>query len=224
MFAARITPRKRRILRPLHLTIPTSMQTRSLSLALILAGLCSSAHAGLNKCKGPNGHPVYQNAPCPPPASAYARKMPTLAERNALVKQQKLEEKQRYADDRPGANWDPARKPTPSMPRPEPITIAPAAAPKAAPGADMAKAMPGAAAKNGAAPKPETPSERPDVALAKAKSRSAECQRARQQLGILQDGVGLHTVNDKGQRNPVTNARRESLLPEAQRRVYAACN
>lgn len=125
------------------------MQPRSLYLALTLASLCGGAHATLYKCKGANGHPVYQNAPCPPPASAYARKMPTLAERNAMTRQQKLDEKQRYADDRPGANWDPARKPTASMPPQKRAGVA--GAPAAAPAAPAAsKAAAGAPSKSGA--------------------------------------------------------------------------
>ncbi|NHZ91185.1 hypothetical protein F2P45_19510 [Massilia sp. CCM 8733] len=195
------------------------MQPRSLYLALILASLCTGAHAGLNKCKGPNGHPVYQNAPCPPPASAYAKKMPTLAERNALSRQQKLEEQQRYPDERPGANWDPGRKPAASLPPYQPAQVAAAPAAPAVPG----KAAAGAPSKSAAPQKAGQETVRPDAALARAKSRSSQCSHARQQLGTLQDGVGVHTVDSKGQRTHVTDARRQSLLPEARRRVQEAC-
>lgn len=88
------------------------MQTRLLYLALLLAGLSTGAHAGLNKCKGANGHIVVQVAPCPPPPGTATARLPTLAERNALVKQQKQQEKeQKLANGRADANWDPARKP-----------------------------------------------------------------------------------------------------------------
>lgn len=100
------------------------MQTRLSYLGLLLACLSTSAHAELNKCKGANGHIVVQDAPCPSPRSAAPARLPTLAERNALAKQQKQQEKdQKFADNRPGANWDLARKPgaplqlgTPTLP------------------------------------------------------------------------------------------------------------
>jgi hypothetical protein len=88
------------------------MQARMIYLALILAGLSTGAHAGLNKCKGANGHIILQDAPCPLAAGTPIARMPTLAERNALVTQQKREAKQQpYADSRPGSNWEVGRKP-----------------------------------------------------------------------------------------------------------------
>ncbi|NHZ94147.1 DUF4124 domain-containing protein [Massilia sp. CCM 8734] len=201
------------------------MQTRSLYLTLILASLCSGAHAGLNKCKGPNGHPVYQNAPCPPPASAYAKKMPTLAERNALVRQQKLAEtKERYADDRPGANWDPSRKPTASMPPPVHVTapVQPGVQAQAKPAATQ-KAAPGGSSKSEYEQKLAAEKLEADNAKIRAKNKSIDCNNERQQLAVVRDGRGVHTVDNKGNRNFISDPQRDAAITEAERRVARAC-
>jgi hypothetical protein len=202
------------------------MQSRPLYLALLLASLCTGAHAGLNKCKGTNGHPVFQNAPCPPPASAYAKKMPTLAERNALVKQQKLEEKQRYADDRPGANWDPARKPPALLP-PSAHLAAPAQpgvqAPAPARPAASPKAVPGASSKSEYEQKLAAEKLEAENAKIRAHNKSVECNHERQQLAVVKDGRGVHTVDNKGNRNFISDPQRDAAIVEAERRVARAC-
>lgn len=209
---------------PVHLLNDIDMPIRPFYLALLLASLCTGAHAGLNKCKGPNGHPVYQNAPCPPPASAYAKKMPTLAERNALVKQQKLEEQQRYPDERPGANWDPARKPGASLP-PSVHAAAPAqpavqAAAKAAP---AVKAVPGTPSKSEYEQKAAADKVAAENAKIRAHNKSSECNNERQQLAVVRDGRGVHTVDNKGNRNYISDPQRDAAIAEAERRVARAC-
>ncbi|NHZ44261.1 hypothetical protein [Massilia aquatica] len=200
------------------------MQPRSLYLALLLASLCTGAHAGLNKCKGANGHPVYQSAPCPPPASAYAKKMPALAERNAQVKQQKVEEKQRYADDRPGANWDPSRKPSASLPPQVPTPVpgqasVQAQATPAAPAKSASRgAPPGDYQEKLAAQKLEA-----ENAKIRAGNKAIECNNERQQLAVARDGRGVHTVNNKGERNFLSDPQRDAAIAEAERRVARAC-
>ena len=201
-----------------------SMQTRLSYLGLLLACLSTSAHAGLNKCKGANGHPVYQNAPCPPPASAYAKKMPTLAERNALLKQQKMEDKQRYADNRPGANWDPARKPTASLP-PQvhmPAPVQPSAQAQAKPAVTQ-KAAPGGSSKSDYEQKLAAEKIEADNAKIRASNNAIECNNARQQFAVARDGRGVHTVDNKGNRNYLSDPQRDAAIVEAERRVSRAC-
>ncbi|RSZ60346.1 hypothetical protein HF313_20370 [Massilia atriviolacea] len=204
------------------------MQTRPLYLALLLASLCTGAHATLNKCKGANGHPVYQNAPCPPPASAYAKKMPTLAERNALVKQQKLEEKERerYPDGRPGANWDPGRKASAPMPPPAPAPL-PAPVQPGVPAQAKPASAPGAA--TDAASKKEKERQlasdkvEADNAKIRAKNKAIECDNERKRQAVMKEGRPAYTTDSKGNRNFISDQQRDAELADAERRIARAC-
>lgn len=202
------------------------MPARLLYLALVLAGLSTGAHAGLNKCKGANGHYTYQNAPCPAPAGASARNLPTLAERNALVRQQKLEEKrQRYADDRPGANWDPGRTPGASMPPPPPPVQAqqPAVQAQSRPAA-VPHAAPGGPSKSEYEQKMAAQKVEAENARVRAWNKSVECNHARQQLAVVRSEGRVHSVDNKGQRSYLADEQRDAVIADAQRRVNRACN
>lgn len=200
------------------------MQPRPFYLALLLASLCTGAHAGLNKCKGANGHPVYQNAPCPLPVSAQARRLPTLAERNALVKQQKLEEKQqRYADDRPGANWDPGRKPGATLPPAHVAAPAPASVQAQAKPAPAAKAAPGAAPKKENEQKLAADKVEADNAKIRAKNKHIECDNERQRLAVMKEGRPVYTVDNKGNRNFISDPQRDAAIADAEKRIARAC-
>ncbi|MFB9243123.1 hypothetical protein IV454_26555 [Massilia antarctica] len=214
----------------LQRNIHISMHTRPLYLALILATLSTGAHAGLNKCKGANGHFTFQNAACDPPNARPAR-MPTLAERNALSKQQRQQDqqKEKYADDRPGANWDPARKPGASLPPMTPPQAPQASAPaavaaKSAP-ASAPKAAPGAPVKSEYEQKMAAEKVESDKAKTRASNKAIECSNARQQLaGLSRDGRVVQSVDKKGERNYLADDKRGAAVAEAERSVARACN
>ncbi|CUI03398.1 hypothetical protein BN2497_1573 [Janthinobacterium sp. CG23_2] len=214
----------------LQKNIHISMHTRPLYLALILATLSSGAHAGLNKCKGANGHFTFQNAACDPPNARPAR-MPTLAERNAQSKQQRQQDqqKEKYADDRPGANWDPARKPGASLPPMTPPQAPQASAPaavaaKSAP-ASAPKAAPGAPVKSEYEQKMAAEKVESDKAKTRASNKAIECSNARQQLaGLSRDGRVIQSVDKKGERNYLADDKRGAAVAEAERSVARACS
>ncbi|ATQ76767.1 hypothetical protein CR152_21300 [Massilia violaceinigra] len=199
------------------------MNTRPLYLALILAGLSATAHAGLNKCKGANGHYTFQNAPCDLPG-ARPQKMPTLAERNAKSKLERQQEQQRekYADDRPGANWDPARKPGASLP---PLTqAAPPSAPAvAAKSAPVPKAASGAPAKGDNQQKLAAEKIDAENAKIRASNKAIECTNARQQLSTVRRDGRVVQIDKKGERHYLADENRNAAIADAERGVARAC-
>ncbi|NHZ83213.1 hypothetical protein F2P44_28645 [Massilia sp. CCM 8695] len=206
-----------------HKNILISMNTRPLYLALILAGLSATAHAGLNKCKGANGHYTFQNAPCDLP-NARPHKMPTLAERNAQSRLERKQEqqKEKYADDRPGANWDPARKPGAPLP---PLTqAAPPSAPVvAAKSAPVPKAAPGAPAKSENQQKLAAEKIDAENAKIRASNKAIECTNARQQLTLVRRDGRVVQIDKKGERQYLADENRNAAIADAERSVARAC-
>ncbi|HEX8614958.1 MAG TPA: hypothetical protein VF800_27060 [Telluria sp.] len=156
--------------------------------------------------------------------------MPTLAERNAQTKLERKQEQQRekYADDRPGANWDPARKPGASLPPMTPPQAAQPSAPaavaaKSAP-ASPSKGAPGAPVKSEYEQKLAAEKVESEKAKMRASNKSAECTNARQQLSVVRDGGIVLSVDKKGQRNYLADDKRGAAIAAAERNVARACN
>lgn len=195
------------------------MDARSLCAALILASLHALAHAQLFKCTGANGHYIFQDTPCAAHGLSHERKLPKPGDRDESFAQ-------KANDSGAGANWEPRRQIVPEdhfSSRPQTARTQPHAA-----------GAPTAVASRKSLQEKEQEyqqwrieqQEKETKAYndkAKAFNQMQRCNYARQQLGVIEGGRPVYSVDNTGNRHYVDDENRQARITAAEQRVAEAC-
>jgi hypothetical protein len=192
------------------------MNARNLYLLLVLAGCHAIANAQLFKCKSAEGRTLFQEVPCAAGTTDMnPRPKPPAPEPSAAVPKR---------DNKAGANWDLGPRPAvqsyanPVAPPRQPTPVTP---PQAAQEqlkrkqADLDRQQ----AEQGNAEQRKAEEEK-----AIAFNRMQRCNHARQQLGVVKTERPVYSIDNKGERQYVSDEKRQATIDAAQRRVTEECN
>ena len=196
-----------------------SMNARSLCAALILASLHAIAHAQLFKCKGANGHYSFQDTPCAVQGRSQDRKQPRPGDRDESFAQ-------KTNGNSSGANWEPRQQTFPEDHLSSPAQTARTHT--------HATGSPTAASSRKSLQEKEQEYQQRRVERqeqetkayndkAKAFNQMQRCNYARQQLGVVEGGHPVYSVDNNGNRHYVDDENRQAKITAAEQRVADAC-